>query len=219
VATLRRAISVFVVDDHQLVREGLVQLLRVHGAFVVAGEAGHGAQAIERIPALDPDVAVVDLVMPVMGGIETTRWIREHHPRTEVVAISALHAETYQREAFEAGARGYVVKEAAFEQLADAVRSAAHGDYYLAGAAGHDVVAEYANPWVARQKPGGLITPRERELAVLLADGYSSKEAAAILSISVRTADTHRASLMRKLDARNVADVVKYCIRNGLISV
>lgn len=214
-----RLISVFVADDHQLVREGVTLLLQSHGKFSVVGEASNGNEAIERIPALDPDVAVLDVVMPVMGGIEATRWLREHHPRTEIVALSAHHSEAYQREAFEAGARGYVFKEAAFEQLLDAIRSAARGDYYLAGSVGRDLVTEYVRPWLARQKPGGVITPRERELAVLLADGYSSKEAAAILNISVRTADTHRASLMRKLDARNVADIVKYCIRNGLIGV
>ncbi len=214
-----RLISVIVVEDHQLVREGIVLLLQSREGFAVVGQAGNGVEAIEKIPGLDPDVAVIDVVMPVMGGIEATRWLREHHPRTEIVALSAHRSEAYHREAFEAGARGYVFKEVAFDQLVDAIRSAARGDYYLAGSVGRDIVTEYAKPWVARQKPGGIITPRERELAVLLADGYSSKEAATVLNISVRTADTHRASLMRKLDARNVADVVKYCIRSGLVGV
>ena len=100
-----------------------------------------------------------------------------------------------------------------------AIRHAARGDYFLAGAAGRDLVAEYVRPAVNRQKPGGRMTQRERELAILLADGYSTKEAAAVLNISAKTAETHRASIMRKLGARNVADVVKYCIRNHLVEL
>jgi two-component system response regulator NreC len=213
-----RTISVFLADDHQLVREAIAHLLEARGGIAVVGQAKDGSEALERIPAVLPDVAVIDVAMPGMGGIPAMRWVREHHPRVEVVALADHHSEAYQREAFEAGARGYVVKDAPFEQLSDAIRAAARGDYYAAGAAGRDV-AEFAGPWITRQKPGGVITPRERELAILLADGYSSKEAAAILNISVRTADTHRASLMKKLDARNVADVVKYCIHNRLIGV
>ncbi len=211
-----RIIKVFVADDHALVREALCQCLRAAG-FAVVGEAATGHQAIDRIPEADPDVAVLDLVMPGMSGVEAARWLRENHPRSEIVILTGHHNETYQRQAFEAGARGYVLKDGPFEQLLDAIRHAARGDYYLAGGEGRDVVADYAGPWVSRQKPGGVITQREREIAILLADGYSSKEAASVLNISVKTADTHRASLMRKLGAKNVADVVKYCLRNRLI--
>jgi two-component system, NarL family, response regulator NreC len=212
-----RILRVFVLDAQQLVREAVIHLLGIRGPFEVAGHAGTDRETMELIPALDPDVAVVEISRPTTGGLEVVRSIREHCPRTEVVALSALHQEVQQRAAFEAGARGFVHKEAAFDQLVDAIRCAARGDFFLAGSVGRDVAAEYASPWVAHQGIGGHITPRERELAVLLADSYSSKEAAAILNISVRTADTHRASLMRKLDARNLADVVKYCIRNGLV--
>ncbi len=152
-----------------------------------------------------------------MGGLEAARWLRENHSRTEIVIMTGHHNEAYQRQAFEAGVRGYVLKDASLDQLVEAVQHAARGDYFLSGHAGRDLVADYVRPWLARQKPGGVMTQRERELAILIADGYSSKEAAAVLNISVKTADTHRASLMRKLGARNVADVVKYCIRNELI--
>jgi DNA-binding NarL/FixJ family response regulator len=209
-------IKVFVADDHALVREALCHCLRSAG-FAIVGEGATGHQAIDRIPAADPDVAVLDLVMPGMSGIEAARWLRENRPRTEIVILTGHHNEAYQRQAFESGARGYVLKDGPFEQLVDAIRHAARGDYYLAGTDGRDVVADYAGPWISRQKPGGVITQRERELAILLADGYSSKEAASVLNISVKTADTHRASLMRKLGAKNVADVVKYCLRNRLI--
>jgi len=213
-----RPIRVFLLDGQQLVRQAVAHLLSSAGPFEVVGQAGAAEEAMAQVPALDPDVAVVGLTRSAQGGLELVRWLRTHRPRTEVVALVAAPAERLQRSAFEAGARGFVPAEAAFDQLVDAIRSAARGDYYLAGI-GRDEVAEYASPWVEQQPPGGHITPRERELAVLLADGYSSREAAAVLNISVRTVDTHRASLMRKLGARNLADVVKYCIRNGLVGV
>ncbi len=212
-----RPIRVFVVEDHLLVRQGLVSLLRATPGVQVVGEGSNGQEAIERIPLSNPDVVILDLLMPVMGGLDAARWLRDNNVRSEIVILTGHHNEAYQRQAFEAGARGYVLKDGTFEQLIEAVRHAARGDFYLSGAAGRDLVAEYVKPWVARQQPGGVLTQRERELAILIADGYSSKEAAAVLNISVKTADTHRASLMKKLGARNVADVVKYCIRNEMI--
>lgn len=214
---MQESTKVVLVDDHRLVREALACALGQHSWIQLLGEASNGQEAIDRVPVLAPNVVVMDLVMPVLGGIEATRWLKDNCPRTEIVVLTGHHNEAYQRQAFEAGARGYVLKDSPLEQLLEAIRHAARGDFYLSGAAGRDMVAEYVKPWVARQKPGGVITQRERELAMLIADGYSSKEAASVLNISVKTADTHRASLMRKLGARNVADVVKYCIRNELI--
>lgn len=212
-----RPIRLFVIDDHRLVRQALVAALGAVPGFLVLGDGGSGMEAMDRIPGYDPDVAVIDLVMPVTSGIEVTRWLRENHPRTEIVLMTESHNEAYQRQAFESGARGYVLKEEGIEQLVEAIRCAARGDFYLSGPAGRDLVADYVKTFVARQQPGGVMTQREREMAILIADGYSSKEAAAVMNISVKTAETHRAALMRKLGARNVADVVKYCIRNMLI--
>jgi two-component system response regulator NreC len=212
-----RPIRILVADDHAILRQGLVRLLETIEGFEVVGEAADGAEAVEKVLRLDPDVIVLDIVMPSVDGIEAARRIRREHPRTEVVILTAHRSETYQRQAFEAGARGYLLKDCDLERLAESIRHAAHGDYYVSGSAGRDLVNEYVKPLIRRQKPGGIVTPRERELACLLADGYSTKEAAAVLNISVRTAETHRASIMKKLDARNVADIVKYCIRNQLI--
>lgn len=214
---MQETTKVVLVDDHRLVREALACALGQRPWIQLLGEAANGQEAIDRVPVLAPNVVVMDLVMPILGGIEATRWLKDNCPRIEIVVLTGHHNEAYQRQAFEAGARGYVLKDSPLEQLLEAIRHAARGDFYLSGAAGRDMVAEYVKPWVARQKPGGVITQRERELAMLIADGYSSKEAASVLNISVKTADTHRASLMRKLGARNVADVVKYCIRNELI--
>ncbi len=214
-----RPIRVLIADDHQIVRQGLVRLLEAVDGIEVVGEAADGEEAVGRVLDLDPDVAVLDIVMPKLDGIEAARRIRSARPRTEIVILTAHRSTAYRRRAFEAGARGYLLKDCDLEQLTHSIRHAAHGDYYLPGDAGHDVVAGYVKPWIRSQQPGGIVTPRERELACLLADGYSTKEAAAVLDISVKTAETHRASIMRKLDAKNVADIVKYCIRNRLIDL
>jgi DNA-binding NarL/FixJ family response regulator len=212
-----RPIRVLVADDHAIVRQGLARLLDSLDGLEVVGEASDGAEAVEKVLNLDPDVIVLDIVMPGVDGIEAARRIRREHPRTEIVILTAHRSETYQRQAFEAGARGYLLKDCDLDHLSESIRHAAHGDYYVSGPAGRDLVHEYVKPLIRSQKPGGIVTPREREIACLLADGYSTKEAAGVLNISVRTAETHRASIMKKLDARNVADIVKYCIRNQLI--
>jgi DNA-binding NarL/FixJ family response regulator len=214
---IHREIRLAIADDHHLFRAALAQYLGSQNGFQIVGEAANGKEAVDLVLERDPDVILLDIVMPVLDGIQAAREIRRVHPRTEIVIITGHHNEAYQREAFEAGARGYLFKDCSPPNLMDAIRAASLGDYYLAGEAGKDLVAEYVKPLVRQQKPGGLITPREREIACLLADGYSTKEAAAVLNISVKTAETHRASLMRKLGARNLADVVKYCIRNQLI--
>ena len=216
---MARPIRVAIADDHHLFRAALADMLAAQNGFQVIGEAANGKEAIHLVLERDPDVLLLDIVMPVMDGIRAAREIHRVHPRTEIVILTGHRNEAYQRGAFEAGARGYLFKDCTPQNLMDAIRAASLGDYYLADEAGRDIVAEYVRPLLGKQRPGGLITPREREIACLLADGYSTKEAAAVLNISVKTAETHRASLMRKLGARNLADVVKYCIRNHLVGL
>ncbi len=212
-------ISVLVADDHQLFRKGLIALLEPYPMVKIAGEAANGKEAVEGVLVTGPDVLLLDIVMPAMDGIEVARRIGNSSSKTQIVFLTDHHNEAYLRQAFEVGGRAYLHKDCSVDDLLKAIRHAVRGDYYLAGPQGEDLVVEYVNAVVKRQKPGGIMTPREREIAVLLADGYSTKEAAAVLDISARTAEAHRAAIMRKLDARNVADIVKYCIRNRLIDL
>jgi DNA-binding NarL/FixJ family response regulator len=213
----KKLIRAIIVDDQQLVRQGLVCLFEKLDDFEVVGDFVDGLQAVEQVTVLNPDVAIIDIQLHGLDGISTGRRLRAVSAKTEIVYLTSLHSEEQMREAFESSARAYLLKSCSFEELAFATRKAACGDYYLSGPASHDMVAEYVKPLLNSQEPGGLVTQREREIARLLADGYSTKEAADVLNISPKTAESHRASIMKKLNAKNVTDIVKYCIRNHLI--
>lgn len=210
-------IKLLIVDDHRIFRQGLRSLFQSEEQIEVVGEAANGAEAVEKASVLNPDVVLLDIMMPVMDGISAARRIRSLNLNIESVMLTMYRSETYQREAFAAGARGYLLKDCDFEEVVQAVKHASRGDYYLSGLSGKDLVAEYIQPLIRAKNSGGVITRREKETARLLADGYSTKETAKALCISPKTVETHRASLMKKLDARNVADIVKYCVRNHII--
>lgn len=201
----------------RLLRTALAAWFQGREAWQVIAEVAGPAQALDLVLQHEPHLLLLGLEIPALGGLDAARKIRSLHPDTEVVLVAERHNEAYPPQAFEAGVRGYVTAESPPAEVEAALLSALRGDYFLAGEQGRERVNDYLGPVVRRLQPGGRITPRERQLACLLADGYSSKEAASVMNISVKTADTHRASLMRKLDARNVADVVRYCIRNRLI--
>ena len=213
----QKRIRLLLAIELELLREGLASLVAGDNELVVVGVAKDGKEAIELVPVVSPDVVVSEVVLPVLDGISACRRIRSLHPATEVLFLTSVQNEEQMREAFEAGARGYLLNSCSFEELAFAIKKAARGDYYLSGPAGQEMVAEYVKPLLQNQRPGGVMTQRERELARLLADGYSTKEAADVLNISPKTAETHRASIIKKLNAKNVTDIVKYCIRNHLI--
>ncbi len=214
---LNKSIRLLVADEIELFRKGLIAQFQDCQNIEVLGEAANGTDIVELTSLHRPDVVILEVILPGLSGIEACRRIRSLHPETEVLFLSTVQSEAQMREAFESGARGYLSKSCGFEELVYATQKAARGDYYLSGPAGQDMVAEYVKPLLQKQRPGGVMTQRERELAKLLSDGYSTKECAHILSISPKTAETHRASIMKKLNARNVTDIVKYCIRNHLI--
>lgn len=210
-------IRLLIIEPQKLLRRGLISLFSEMPGIAVIGNGENGLEAIEMATNLQPSVILLGSNLPVMDGLSAAVRIRRLEVPPEVVILAGSHSEDRMREAFEAGARAYLLKDCDFEELEFAVRKAAEGEYYVAGQAGKDLVNEYIKPVLSKQKPGGIMTQREKELARLLADGYSTKEAARVLNISTKTAESHRTSIMKKLGARNVTDIVKYCIRNHLI--
>jgi two-component system, NarL family, response regulator NreC len=216
---LTKPIKVLIADGQTLFRQGLVSLFDSVPDIDVVGEAVDGNEVVHQTITLHPDVVIMDSLMPVMNGSSATRRIRNLHPQTEILFLASAHSEDAVRDAFESGGRGFLLKDCDLDELVYAIKKAAHGDYYISSVIGPELVDAYVKAHLKSQRPGGLMTAREHELARLLADGYSTKEAADILNISPKTAETHRASIMKKLKARNVTDIVKYCIRNHIIEI
>ncbi|HKV04625.1 MAG TPA: response regulator transcription factor [Candidatus Acidoferrales bacterium] len=208
-------VRILIADDHGVVRRGLRALLSSRRGWKVCAEVANGRDAVAKVKRFTPDVAIVDIGMPGLGGLEATRQIRKASPKTEVLILSAHGSEKLVREALEAGARGYLLKEDADDSLLAAVDALRRRTPYFTSR-----VAE----WVARDKSGaqsktrrGLLTPRQRETVQLLAEGKTNKEVAAILHISVKTVETHRANIMLKLNLHSVTDLVHYAIRNEIV--
>jgi len=210
-------INVVVADDQTLFRKGLIALLSAESDISVVGEAANGVEAVDRCLELSPTLVIMNVMMPIMDGITAAKRIKATDLRTELLFISSTHHEEHVKKCFECGGRGYLLKDCQLRDLLHAVRKAAIGDYYISGAIGPEMVDAYVNSHLISHHPGSQMTPREREIARLLADGYSTKEAASALNISPKTAETHRATIMKKLNAKNVTDIVKYCIRNHII--
>ena len=174
-------------------------------------------QMIELVERKKPDVVVLNVDMPRLDGVAIARRLKQKIRDPRLVFLTNRHNESRMREAFLAGARAYLLQQCDFKELVFAIGKVAVGEYYLTGPAGQELMLEYTDPRKrASRKKKGLLTPRELELARLLCDGDSTKEAADHLNISVKTAETHRASIMKKIGAKNVTDIVKYCIRNDI---
>jgi DNA-binding NarL/FixJ family response regulator len=215
-----REIRVVIADERKLFRQGLIALFTTELGMLVAGDTGDGAEAVELVAKSKPDVVILNINMPTLDGISAGIRIRKLSPPPDIVFLANSHNESLMREAFTIGGRAYLLQTCDFKELVFAIRKVAMGDYYLTGPAGHDMVMEYINPTpIEAEVSQGSITRREKELCRLLADGFSTKEAADRLKISVKTAETHRASIMKKLRAKNVTDIVKYCIRNKIIDI
>lgn len=208
-------IRVLVVDDHAVVRTGLRRILDAEDDLESVGEAPNGERAVFEAMALEPDVVLMDVVMPGKSGIEATRAVLQAVPSTKVLVLSMQDDPAYVREAFDAGATGYVMKEAADDEVVDAVRAVAAGQRYLHPALGARLLeAESEERRRAAEDP---LSEREREVLRLLALGHTNQEIAKMLYISVRTAETHRAHIMRKLDLSSRAELVRYALAEGLL--
>lgn len=205
---------VLLADDHPLLRQGLRALLEREG-FAVAGEAADGAEAVELARRLRPDVAVLDLSMPLLSGMEAAREIQsEGLARSGVVLLTVHREDHYVLEALRAGIRGYVLKSQAPEQVAEAIRQVARGGVYLSAGLSEVLLDAYVNRKDPEEDP---LSPRERQVLQLVAEGKTTKEVASALNISVKTADSHRSRLMKKLDIHETAGLVRYAIRRGVV--
>ncbi len=218
-------IRIVLADDHAVVRAGIRALLEAQPGLEVVGEASSGREAVEVVEQFDPDVALLDIRMPDMSGLEACREIRARCPEVEILILSMYSDETYLREALEAGARGYILKESTDDDLVRAIRAVSDGDMAMSPemlkAMASSLVSEQdqqAKPAEGQRENYDTLTPREREVFSLVVRGYSNLEIASALFISVKTVESHKANLKRKLGLRRRSELVRYAIRLELLS-
>lgn len=210
-------VRVLVADDHTLVRESLVGVLEAEGDIEVVAQAADGLEALQQAQACRPHVAVVDLSMPRLGGIEVVRRLRETVPDTRVLVLTMHEEEEYVLHVVRAGASGYLVKDSSSADLVAAIRALHAGRGHFGPQAAKALARQVQQPDLALQDPYRGLTAREREVFHLLAEGLRTKEIARTLDISVKTAENHRARVLDKLDVRNSAELVRYAVRHGLV--
>jgi DNA-binding NarL/FixJ family response regulator len=207
-------IRVLIADDHGIVRSGLRMLIERQNDMSVVAEADDGVDALELTQAQRPDVAVLDVSMPRMTGLQAAREIRAHSPDTRVLLLSMHDDERYFFEGLEAGAAGYVLKRAADTDLIDALRTVAAGRTFLSGDAQELLMREWKE---GRAEPDDPLTPRELEVVKLIAEAYTNRQIAETLKLSEKTVESHRANLFSKLGMRDRVELVRYAIRRGLV--
>ena len=210
-------LRILIADDHALLRKGLVDLLEAHPDWGVCGEAVDGRQAVTEAQRLAPDVAVLDLSMPELNGIEATRRIREVSPRTAVLVLTGSYSERLEEEASSAGARGFVLKSSPEDCVVRAVEALARGESWFRHEVSRGGGERRAQPGGHAQAQAAGLTSREIEVTQLLAEGKTNWCIATILGISVRTVETHRANVMRKLGLQSVVELVHYAVRNLMV--
>ncbi len=214
-------IRVLVVDDHTIVRDGICALLALAGDIEVVGEATNGNEALNKVKELNPDVALMDIAMPIMGGLEATRRISKEFPRTKVLVLTQYDDKEYFFPVIESGAAGFISKAAASSELTAGIRSVHRGDSYLSPSVTRLLVENYQNTANDRagQDPYNQLTTREREIFKLLAEGHSTQKIADILVITPKTVEGHKTNLMQKLGVHNRIELVKYALRKGIITI
>ena len=211
------AIRVLLADDHTLVREGIRMCLEALGDIAVVGEAADGQAAVELALALEPDVVLMDISMPVLSGIEATARIKKERPTVQVVGLSMYDNEEYVTRLLQAGASGYVLKRSAATELAAAVRAAHAGEAFLYPSIARRVIDDYLRRLDRAPATAGL-TPREREILGYIVEGRSNREVAELLTLSVKTVENHRTNLMSKLDAHDRGQLIRAAERLGLVA-
>jgi DNA-binding NarL/FixJ family response regulator len=212
-------ITVFLADDHAVVRDGLKLLLETQSDLLVVGEAADGRQAVRRVDQLRPRVAILDIAMPELNGIEAAGQIKEVRPETQIIMLSMYSSLEHVFQALRAGARGYLLKEAAGAEVIQAVRVVHHGKRYLSQRIADLVIDECLRQGegAAGDSPLTRLAPREREVLQLVAEGKSTAEIAQILPLSSKTVDTYRSRLLKKLGLRDLSALIKFALQHGLI--
>jgi DNA-binding NarL/FixJ family response regulator len=212
-------VRILLADDHDVVRRGLKAVLQDRSDWEVCGEAVGGREAVELARQMQPDVAIVDLMMPDLNGLETTRQIRKVSERTQVLIYTMHHNETLVHEVLDAGARGYLLKSDAERHIITAIETLLRHQPYFSAQISETVLEGFLRSGRTSASEEGIsprLTPREREIIQLLAEGHRNKKIAQQLGISVKTVETHRTALMRKIDVRSIVDLVRYAVRNHL---
>ncbi len=206
-------IRIVLADDHVLVRQSLKSLLEREG-FQVAGEASDGQEGVRQVEALHPDIAVMDISMPILNGLDAAREISRTSPKTKTILLTQHDEGQYISEALEAGVKGYVLKSQVANDLLLAIRQVSRGQVYLSPGVSRGVMEAYRSKSEKSKNP---LTLRERQVLQLIAEGKSTKDVASLLGISVKTAESHRTRLMQKLDIHETASLVRYAVRQGIV--
>ena len=214
-------VKILIVDDHTIVRQGLRALLEAQEGFIVVGEAENGREAVKKAQELSPDVVIMDIAMPILNGLEATRQIKRVLPDSKVVALTMYNDEEYVFQILKAGASGYLIKETATNELINAINSVRAGNPFFSPQISRKIMESYLKEDEEKKVRGesDKLTNREKEVLQLIAEGYTNNEIANLMNISVKTVETHRAHIMSKLDIHDVAGLIKYAIRKGLVVI
>jgi DNA-binding NarL/FixJ family response regulator len=216
-------LRILIADDHEVVRRGLATLLQTHEGWEICGEARDGREAVEMAKQLKPDVVILDVGMPNLNGLAATRQLAQQNPDQKIIVLTITDSDQVIREALDAGARGFVLKSDAARDLVSAVEALQRDRMFFTPRVNDMVLAGFLdraeNRSAVESARSPKLTPREREVIQLLAEGKSSKEVACLLNLSTKTAETHRSNIMRKLDFHSIRDLVVYAVKNDIIQI
>ena len=211
---------ILLADDHKLIRAGLFSLFAGEDDMHVVAEAADGHTALALAKQTPVDIVLMDISMPGLNGIEATRAILEHNPKIKIIGLSMYHSSQFIARLFDAGAKGFLIKDSAFKEVVDAIRTVLNDQIYISPSVGNSIIAGFVRDTKATCQPiDAVLSGRERQILQMVAEGQTPKEIAHELDVSVKTVNSHRQNLMEKLNIRSVADLTKFAIRNGITSL